>query len=205
MRTSPEPTLGDPVVSEALAFYHRMWQAGFVPEGARVDDGADFINAFTSGNIGMAGSGAFSIALLKSQYPDLDFGLAYLPGQEGDRSSFAGGDNIAVPTGSEHTEAAFAFIEWVLSEEVQLEIYAKNGHLPVRTDLADNVYFQEDPRLTIAATAMGIGKTPYSTEYNNLFNDPNGPWLQMLQTAIFDGDVDGAVRSAQARFEQIMR
>ena len=200
-----QPTLTDPAVKEALEFYRRMWEEGLIPESARVDAGSDFINAFTSGTIGMAGSGAFSIALLKNQYPDLDFGLAFLPGREGDTSSFAGGDNIAIPTGSEHTEEAFEFIEWVLSDEVQLEVYAKNGHLPVRTDLADNVYFQEDPRLTTAATAMGIGRTPYSAKYNNLFNDPNGPWLQMLQSAILDGNVDAAIGDAQARFERIMR
>lgn len=200
-----QPTLTDPAVKEALEFYRRMWEEGLVPESASVDAGSDFIGAFTSGKIGMAGSGAFSVALLKNQYPDIDFGLTYLPGREGDRSSFAGGDNIAIPTGSQHVEQAFEFIEWLLSDEVQLEIYAKNGHLPVRTDLADNIYFQEDPRLTTAATAMGIGRTPYSTKYNNLFNDPNGPWLQMLQSAIFDGNVDQAIQDAQARFQRIMR
>jgi multiple sugar transport system substrate-binding protein len=199
------PTLTDPAVAEALDFYRRMWEAGLVPEGVRVDNGADFINAFTSGKIGMAGSGAFSIALLTNQYPDLDFGLTFLPGKDGGRSSFAGGDNIAIPTGSGHVEEAFEFLEWVLSDEVQLEIYARNGHLPMRTDLADNPYFEAEPRLVTSATAMGIGRTPYSTVYNNLFNDPNGPWLQMLQSAIFDGNVERAVQDAQTRFERVMR
>ena len=38
---------------------------------------------------------------------------------------------------------------------------------------------------------MGLGKTPYSLVYNQLFNDANGPWLKMIQSAIFDGDVAG--------------
>jgi multiple sugar transport system substrate-binding protein len=99
---------------------------------------------------------------------------------------------------------AARFGAWHLfSDEVQLEIYARNGHQPMRTDLADN--FEAEPRLVTSATAMGIGRTPYSTEYNTLFNDPNGPCLQMLQTAIFEGNVDGAVRDAQARFQRVMR
>jgi multiple sugar transport system substrate-binding protein len=51
---------------------------------------------------------------------------------------------------------------------------------------------------------MALGRTPYSVRINDLFNDANGPWLQLLQTAIFDGDVDGAVEEAQSNFERIM-
>jgi multiple sugar transport system substrate-binding protein len=51
---------------------------------------------------------------------------------------------------------------------------------------------------------MGLGRTPYSLKYNELFNDANGPWLAMLQTAIFDGKVDEAIATAQDAFTQIM-
>ena len=33
---------------------------------------------------------------------------------------------------------------------------------------------------------------------------PNGPWLEMLQVAILDGDIDGALELGQERFTQIM-
>lgn len=67
-----------------------------------------------------------------------------------------------------------------------------------------NEYFQADPRLITAAKAMGMGKTPYSLVYNQLFNDANGPWLKMLQTAIFDGNVEQAVQTAQDEFTKIL-
>ena len=200
-----EPTLSNEAVKDALGFYQTLWADGLVPESARVDNGTDFLNAFTSGKIGMAGSGAFSISVLKNDFPDLDFGITFLPGRDGGQSSFAGGDNIAIPKGSENVEAAFEFIAWTLSEEVQLELIAKNGQLPVRTDLVENEYFEADPRLSTNAQAMALGRTPYSADYNELFNDANGPWLQLLQTAIFDGDVEGAVEEAQQSFERIMR
>ena len=63
---------------------------------------------------------------------------------------------------------AFEFIQWLLTDQVQLEQYAKNSQLPVRTDLAENKYFAEDPRLTTAAEAMASGQTPYSVVYNAL-------------------------------------
>jgi multiple sugar transport system substrate-binding protein len=199
-----QPTLTDPAVKEALEFYKKLWDEGLVPSGAEVDQGTDFLNAFTSGKIGMAGSGAFSISVLKNEHPDVDFGIAFLPGKDGGQSSFAGGDNIAIPTGSKNVEAAFEFIAWLLSDEVQLDIIAKGNQLPVRTDLAENEYFTADPRLTTNAQAMALGKTPYSVVYNDLFNDANGPWLQLLQDAIFGGDLDGAIEEAQSNFERVM-
>jgi len=194
----------DPVVREALDFYRQMWEEGLIPPGAQADTGTEFLNAFLGGNIGMAGSGAFSISVLKNDHPEIDFGLTFLPGKDGGRSSFAGGDSIAIPAGAQNVEAAFEFIQWALSDEVQLDLYAAQGQLPVRVDLAENEYFEEDPRLTVNAEAMGLGRTPYSFVYNNIFNDPNGPWLQMIQTAVFQGDVDGAVATAHQRFTEIL-
>jgi multiple sugar transport system substrate-binding protein len=194
----------DPVVREALDFYRQMWEEGLIPPGAQADTGTEFLNAFLGGNIGMAGSGAFSISVLKNDHPEIDFGLTFLPGKDGGRSSFAGGDSIAIPAGAQNVEAAFEFIQWALSDEVQLDLYAAQGQLPVRIDLAENEYFEEDPRLTVNAEAMGLGRTPYSFVYNNIFNDPNGPWLQMIQTAVFQGDVDGAVAAGHQRFTDIL-
>ena len=194
----------DPVVREALEFYKQMWDEGLIPPGAQADTGTDFLNAFLGGNIGMAGSGAFSISVLKTEHPDVDFGITFLPGKDGGVSSFAGGDSIAIPAGAANPEVAFEFIQWVLSDEIQLDVYAAQGQLPVRIDLAENEYFEEDPRLTTNAEAMGLGRTPYSYVYNNIFNDANGPWLQMIQAAIFAGDVDGAIEDAQERITEIL-
>src|SRR5205807_6954652 len=114
--------------------------------GAKVDDGANFLNAFTTGKIGMAGSGSFAIAVLKNQYPKIDFGITYLPGENGSTSSFAGGDVFGIPRGSKHPTEAWDFISWCLSDHVQLDILAKHNEIPVRTDLTNNQYSQQDPR-----------------------------------------------------------
>ena len=199
------PTLtDDPMVSEALQLYRTMWEEGLIPEGAIVDSGENFVEAFSSGKIGMGGTGAFGIDNYKTNYPDLNFGVTYIPGKDGGTASFGGGDNIGIPTGTEYVDEAWEFISWILTEEVQLEIYAANNQLPVRLSLADNEYFEADPRLQTAASTLSVGHTPYSLVYNDLFNDANGPWLLMLQVAIFDGDIEGAVQEAQERFTQIM-
>jgi len=91
-----------------------------------------------------------------------------------------------------------------LSDEPQIEIYAASGQIPLRLALVDNKYFENDERQQTAANALAVGHTPYTVVYNDLFNDANGPWLEMLQVAILDGDIDGAIEAAQERFTQIM-
>lgn len=197
-------TLDDPAVKAALEFYNKMWEEDLMPETSIVDTGAEFLSIFFADNVGMMGTGAFAISTIKNEHPEIDFGITYLPGQEGGASSFAGGDSIGIAAGSAHVEEAFEFVEWVLTDEVQLEEFAALASLPVRTDLAENEYFEEDPRLTTNAEAMALGRTPYSLVYNQLFNDANGPWLAMLQRAIFDGEIDEAIEEAQADFTDIL-
>ncbi len=194
----------DPIVREALQFYNTIWEEGLVPEGASIDSGANFATAFAAGNIGMAGTGNFALSLYQNDYPDLNFGVFHIPGRDGGAASFGGGDVIAIPAGTEHVEEAWRFIEWTMSEEPQIEIYAANGQIPLRLELIDNPYFEGDDRQMIAASALAVGHTPVTPVYNDLFNDANGPWLEMLQIAILDGDIDGAIELGQERFTQIM-
>ena len=198
-------TVTDPAVKSTLEFLHQMYVDKQIPESAKADTGTDFLNAFTSGKIGMAGTGAFAIAALKKEYPDLDFGITPLPGKDGGSSSFAGGDTIAIPAGSKRSEEAFEFIKWFLSDEVQIEQLAKNGGLPLRVDLVDNQYSQQDPRyITVGNAMFKEGRTPYLLPYNDIFNDANGPWLAMLQRAVFDGEIDTAIADAQDSFSSIL-
>jgi multiple sugar transport system substrate-binding protein len=197
-------TLDTPAVKKALALYRRMWEAGSMPSGAKSDPGSSFISAFFTNKVGMIGSGAFSIGLLKAEHPEIDFGVTYLPGEKGGWSSFAGGDSIGIPAGSKHAKEAWQFIAWCLSEEVQVQQFAKNNSIPIREDLADNEYLRKDPRFAIATNAMAHGRAPYSDQFNTLINDPNGPWLAMIQEAVFGKGVDVAVANAQKEFTRII-
>jgi len=191
-------------LKQALAFYRRLWTENQVSPGAKSDNGTSWFTGFQAGKVGMTGGGAFEISALKTQYPKIDFGVTYLPGQHGGWSSFAGGDVIGIPRGSAHAAEAFDFMTWCLSTPQQLTYFAKVGTVPVRTDLASNQYSKADPRFVIAANAMAHGRTLYSVHDNQLFNDLNGPWNAMLQKAFFSGQIDQAVNTAQQQFTQIL-
>lgn len=204
------PTSGDAPamegtgVREVLTMLRNLWVAGAIPESAEADTGANFQATFETGTIGMQGSGGFAIAALKANHPNIDFGIAPLPGvNEGEASSFVGGDVIAIPRGSRNAEKAVAFIQWQLSDEAQLNGLAKNLILPARSDLADNEFFQAEQRYITTARAVGIGQTPYAFRFNDMVNADQSPWLTMIQTAVFDGDIDGAIEEARAAMRQI--
>ena len=198
------PAMEGPGVAEVLTMLKEMWEGGIIPESAEADTGANFFSAFEAGNIGMVGSGGFAISALKANHPDMNFGIAPLPGlNEGQASSFVGGDVIAIPKGAKNADLALQFIQWQLTDEAQLEGLAKNLILPSRTDLADNKYFQAEPRYIVTAEAVGIGQTPYAFHFNDMVNADQSPWLTMIQTAVFDGDVEGAIEEARRAMQDI--
>ena len=200
-------TIGtDPVTREAFEYYKSMVDAGLVPEGAKAEDGSTWMSTFASGNIGIQPlGGGWGIRGVASQNPDMNFGVTALPGKEdGQTASFAGGDTIAVSSSAQSVDAAWEFIEWTLSDDVQVGIYAKNGAFTSRTDLANNEYAAADPRLVANNEVLVTGDTPNTLGYNEIFNDKNGPWIAAIQTGIFGGDLDGALSSANDSIQGIL-
>ncbi|PRX11384.1 UNVERIFIED_ORG: carbohydrate ABC transporter substrate-binding protein (CUT1 family) [Martelella mediterranea] len=201
-------TVTTPQMKDAIEFYRGMVEDGLVPAGSQTDSGSNFFAAFAGGNIGLTPSGSFAIGALNNQYPDLEYGVTYLPGKDGDWSSFAGGDNIVVSakTEEEKMPAIQAFIEFAYSPEGQ-KILAQNGSLPVRDDVAEQALEGLDARYMIAAEAMAKGKTPYSPVFNDLINSLNGPWITMLNRAFFadsEDEVDDAMAEAQDEMQSII-
>ncbi len=190
-------------VAGVLTEMKAMWDEKLIPDSAQADTGANFLATFETGKIGIQGTGGFAISALKHDKPDMNFGIGFLPGlKDGQTSAFVGGDVIAIPAASKHSDIALKFIHWELTDEAQLEGLAKNNIIPSRPVLADNKYFT-DPRVVTTAKAVGVGYVPGVLHYNDMVNSDSSPWIQMLQTAIFDGDVDGAVKTARDAMEQI--
>lgn len=197
-------TLDTPQMHEAIDFFRDMVAKGYVPESAETDSGSTWFSTFAGGNIGISQSGAFAIGGLNKDNPDLDYGITFLPGKDGGRSSFGGGDNFAISAGrGDKLPAITEFVDFLYSAEGQT-ILAASGSLPTRADVAGEALEGQDPRYAIAAEAMSIGRTPSSPVYNDLINSPTGPWAQMLTEAFFGDDPDGAIATAQETMQAIV-
>lgn len=202
-KTAEDEPLQGPGVKEVLQVFRDMWTEGLIPASAEADNGQNFVGQFKTGKIGIQGAGGFLISDLKREVPDMNFGVTFLPGIEpGQKSAFVGGDVVAIPKGSKNLEIAKEFIAWQLTDEAQLEGLAKNNIIPSRTDLAENEYF-DDPRVITTAEAVGIGYVPWVFHFNDMVNSNSSPWIQMIQSAVFGGDIDGAIASAKEQMKAI--
>jgi multiple sugar transport system substrate-binding protein len=199
-----EPLTGDGV-KQVLQFERDMVASRNVHDGDRAENGETFHLQFGSGKVGMMGTGNFNITLARQQNPKMNFGIALLPGMAPNSSaSFIGGDLVVVPKGSKRVADAVNFMKFLLSDEVQVEVYAKALNLTTRTDMVDNKYFQAEPLVQDVAKALNVGRTPYSTTFFEQINSPQGPWLQMLQRAYYtDDNLDTVIADAKTAMKKI--
>jgi multiple sugar transport system substrate-binding protein len=182
-----------------------MAQSGNVHDDARGENGETFAKRFGAGNLGMMGTGNFNIVLAREQNPDIQFGISLLPGLDaGSSASFIGGDLVVIPNGSKRVDDAVDFMKFLLSDEVQVEGYAKLLNLTTRSDMTDNQYFNAEPLVQDVAKALSVGRTPYTLKFFELINSPQGPWLQMLQRVYYtDEDLDTIIADAKAQMKAI--
>jgi multiple sugar transport system substrate-binding protein len=196
-------TIDTPQMHDAINFYRDLVAKGYVPESAKTDSGKNFFGGFATDKVGLSPIGAFAIGNLVKNYPTVEFGVTFIPGKEGGKASFAGGDNFVVTAGRDNLNAAKEFLEFVYSIEGQT-LLAKGGSLPTRGDIATEAVKSLDERYQVATEAMKIGRTPSSPVYNDIINSSTGPWKQMLNEVFFGDDVDGSVAKAQATMQSIL-
>ena len=155
-----EPLVGDGV-AKVLQFERDMVKSGNVHASDRAENGETFHLQFGSGKVGMMGTGNFNIKLARDQNPNMKFGISLLPGMEpGSSASFIGGDLVVVPKGSKRVNDAVDFMKFILSDEVQVEGYAKLLNLTTRADMVDNKYFKAEPLVQDVAKALTVGTHP---------------------------------------------
>src|SRR5262245_32131778 len=199
-----EPLVGDGV-KQVMEWARAMIKAGNVHEDARAENGETFAKRFGSGKIGMMGTGNFQITLVRDAHPNMRFGITLLPGvKPGSAASFIGGDLVVVPKGSKRVDDAVDFMKFLLSDEVQVEGYAKLLNLTTRSDMVDNKYFKAEPLVQDVAKALSVGRTPYTLTFFEQINSPQGPWLQMLQRAYYTDDaIDTIIKDAKDQMKAI--
>ncbi|SEF15255.1 ABC transporter substrate-binding protein [Jiangella alba] len=187
--------LDSPEVVEVFQAFNDMFASGATADAVRNESGPTRDEVFAGGNVGyMLASN--SVLQNVTDTDQLKIGVNGIPGTTGDVSTFVGGDVIGISANSERADAAWDFLSWSLSEDAQLEVFAKSDNLTVRTDLADNEYAAADPRQVTLNELIAKGHTPYALNYGQTFNDPNGPWLEAARGALFGDDAAGALSAS---------
>jgi multiple sugar transport system substrate-binding protein len=201
--TDDEPAQANfdsPEVVEALTWLKDMWELDLIPASAEGEGGPTWVATFMGEEVGIQMCGSFCPSLFQNEAPDLEYRFALIPGLTGGVSSFGGGDVVGITRDAPDPDLAWEFIEWMLSEEVQEEHFAGTDKVISRTDLE----FEADEATQLFNEAVGVGRTPRTLGFNELFNNPNSPWIEMIQIAVFEGDVERAVAEGQARAQSVI-
>ncbi len=189
-----ESLLDSPESVAVFQAFNDMFRSGATPDSVRNESGATRNDVFATGKVGyMLASN--SVLESVAETADLKIGVQGIPGVDGGVSAYVGGDAIGITSSCDDVDGAWAFLEWSLSEDAQVGVFAKMNQLTVRDDLAENEYTEQDPRLVTMNQLVGQGDTPYALNYGQTFNDPNGPALAVFRDALFGDDAAAALDS----------
>jgi multiple sugar transport system substrate-binding protein len=189
-----ESLLDSPESIAVFEAFNEMSASGAAPASVAQESGATRNEVFGTGNVGyMLASN--SVLETVPETDTLTIGVQGIPGVDGGESSYVGGDTIGISSSCDDADGAWDFLEWSLSEDAQVGVFAEMKQLTVRADLADNEFSAEDPRLVTLNELVGIGDTPKALNYGQTFNDPNGPALTVFREALFGDDAASALES----------
>ncbi|MCC6496211.1 MAG: sugar ABC transporter substrate-binding protein [Propionibacteriaceae bacterium] len=158
-----------------------LWASGAVLPSSKDEAGPTWTAGFTEGKVGLM----FYPATLMSSTP-FEAGVAGIPGITGGASTFVGGDGIGVSKDSKQSPQAWNFLNWMMSEDAQVGVLAKNNDAVSRSDLANNEYSAKDPRVVTINEVAGKGGTPVALNFQQAYNAVGSPWVTMVRNQVLN-------------------
>lgn len=112
----------------ALTLLHDM---AVTDKSVYLDNGnGNYLNLFNSGKIAMLWTGPWDLSSINS---DVDYGVTYLPGDNGDHETISGPDIYMVfDHSAARADAAVAFLTWLTSAKEHIQFAIDTGDLPLR-------------------------------------------------------------------------
>ncbi|WP_292676556.1 MULTISPECIES: sugar ABC transporter substrate-binding protein [unclassified Microbacterium] len=200
MLNDGQPDLTNADVTSAVDYIQGLWDDGVIAAGSFTMKEQDKVEEFTNGRVGMMIDSLAHINLIRETNPDLNFSISAIPaedGYDGERGIPYASWGIGVAENSEHKDAAFKLVSFLMSEDVNSELSTMANAFPGNTQSVPD--FVNDDELF--KTAFDIYQASYpANEFTGL---PVAEELmrlfgEQLQAAL-DGQqsVDEALQKAQ--------
>ncbi|WP_223586945.1 sugar ABC transporter substrate-binding protein [Microbacterium sp. OVT16B] len=199
-----KPDLTNDDVTSAVEYIDGLWDDGVIASGSFTMKEQDKVEEFTNGRVGMMIDSLAHINLIRETNPDLKFSISALPaedGYDGERGIPYASWGIGVAENSEHKEAAFKLVSFLMSEKTNSELSTMAKAFPGNSKSVPD--FVNDDELF--KTAFDIYQAGYpANEFTGL---PVAEELmrqlgEQLQSA-FDGQqsIPDALKKAQQAWE----
>ncbi len=153
----------------------QLWR-NLITDGSAVLSGPERgyeTDNFIAGKVAMQITGPWTLAYVKDNVPNGDFGVFSIPVGDHPATGIGGENLFLFKTTPERQQAAFKFAEYVLSEEFQTEWALGTGYLPVNLKSRQSEKYQEflreQPALKVFLEQAQYGRTrPIFPGYNRI-------------------------------------
>lgn len=150
-------------------------QAGDMPRSAIYGENSEPLQTlFFSNRLGIYTSGPSLYRRAMEINPDLNLGSVVMPrSEDGQHSSYLGGDNLVILNTSEHPDEAWQFIEYMIDSERMQTLAAENNGIYIeglitRTSAFAEDHFERWPYQRGFVDAQQYGRTPNSTRISEI-------------------------------------
>lgn len=159
---------GTPVINSkaninALETYVKLSNYGIVETQRQIDA------LFARGQIGLWISGGWLLEKIKNENPDLNFGVALLPGlKEEPGISFAGGEYLSVSRQTENYELAIQFIDYMTNGKNAIRFCKKiiEAGFPADKNYYNDDYYKTKPKRELFSQQLEHARmTPVSPRW----------------------------------------
>jgi multiple sugar transport system substrate-binding protein len=196
--------VGNDVVRQMLELHRQLWVDDLVPRANFADDASRWGSDFRAGKVGIFPSNYSVVVSAADDAFHAKVTPRLLSGPQGGAAFFDGGDNMCVPRGARNASGAWEFVKFALDVAQQADLPA-GGYSPVRSDVNTPEFAKKFPLATLPLQRIEEGYAPTTLSYNLLYNQPDGPWLQMFRRAVFDGELEAAMKEAQQNYDRILK
>ena len=145
--------LSSPECAKSLSFLTDLLNKGYMSKDVINWTQADANSQFIGGKAAMQINGPWNIANIRSNAPDLDFGVALVP-KDQKYASVLGGENFGICTGAPKEES-FDCLTYILNEQNMANYCETAGKFPPRKDaLKLKELWTKDPIFSVFAQGM---------------------------------------------------
>jgi multiple sugar transport system substrate-binding protein len=182
----------------ALSFLQEMVAAGSIPL-APPEEG------FENGQIGMTLASTARLSRYAGALGE-DLGIAPLPAGAAAQVTGVGGANLAIMSDCGDKEAAWVFVDWMVSPEVNLRWSIETGYLPLRRSVVSSEeyqrYLEGEPRARVILDQMDVARVrPNIPEYAGASREVG---LAVEEALFTDTDPAAALAGAAEKVDSIL-
>lgn len=173
--TKAEGYVNSPASVKALQTYVDLYKGGYIAPNVAGGGGPGSFEGLAQGTYAMTFGGPWIYSILKGEYPNYKINFALIPAGSNGSRSVVGGEDIVMFQNSKHKEAAWEFMQYMLSEKVQTE-FAQLDQMSALKSAAENPdYFTTNPYYKVYSeqldTAVARNPVPAWQKIDNILGN----------------------------------